>query len=31
MIKLTINSKKDIVKNYIINIIYKNNHDKKFM
>ena len=31
MIKLTINSEKDNLKNYITNIINKNYHDKKFM
>ena len=31
MIKLTINSEKDNLKNYITNIINKNYHDKRFM
>ena len=31
MIKLTLNSEKDNLKNYINNIINKNYHDKKFM
>ena len=31
MIKLTLNSEKDNLKNYISNVINKNYHDKKFM